>query len=308
MKIKFLIMLTTFHLASCQENDTKKCPESGFCINDASLYYNQKPIAIGDKVEDFANALGKQDRIVKDSVGGQVITDYYWDAKKLKANSHPANDFVMLIPMVKSDSGEGYVEDFSGEGYVKYKNIGEIEKKYGKFDRVDKKEMPLDVTEFYVWDKLGVNMAVHNGIVEQVNIYPIPLFWATDLDLTDKTASVEGPELPYREPNDEVISKRQDDKKLFNRYPKGIYEGNFSFDGNIINIKEIGNKGWEKAIAKLKIQGEEYDPPGDSEGWSRFLKPSYDLYAEIKRYNGRRQNQDLDLIKSIEIYRVVDAK
>ena len=70
----------------------------------------------------------------------------------------------------------------------------------------------------------------------------------------------------------------------------------------------VNGRSWEKAIAKLKIQGEEDDPPGDSEGWSRFLKPSYDLYAEIKRYNGRRQNQDLDLIKSIEIYRVVDAK
>ena len=108
----------------------------------------------------------------------------------------------------------------------------------------------------------------------------------------------------------ETKEKRKNDKWFFNRRPKKEYAGNFTFNGKTINLKKVGYTGWEKGIEGLGIAGSDYDPPGDSPQWSRWIRVHSDMYLTLSRFNNENEYRALsrdkvgefDCVKDIVIW------
>ncbi|OWP74003.1 DUF7738 domain-containing protein, partial [Flavobacterium oreochromis] len=170
-------------------------------------------------------------------------------------------------------------------------SIEEVIKKYGKYDEYKEDKVDLTISKFYVWDNLGISVWIKSlDKIGQINIYPI---------LSSKTYFYD--------------MTKEDDNAVFKRHPLKEYKGNFTYNHRTVNLSKVGYTGWEKFTDGLKINGVDFDPPGDSKTMSRWIKKTDDLYVSINRYTNEEEYQEglrvqdngkIDGIKSIEIWSV----
>ncbi|SHG35927.1 DUF7738 domain-containing protein [Chryseobacterium vrystaatense] len=295
-KIKYNLIFLLFimiQLVSCQNKNTTECPEEGFCISNKKLFYNQKPLALGMPIEKFIEAVGKYDRKIEHSIGGEIYKEWYWKKQKYEAYTSKGK----ITFRLKENE------------YKEYSNIEEIIKKYGKYDSTNVEKVATDISTFYVWDKLGFNVWVDKGMVEQINISPIHKTKMFELKQSDEEILAKGLLLDGSEPTDE---EKKNYNAIMARQPKSEFKGNITYNGNTADFSKIGYKDWQKAVSSLKIAGSDFDPPGDSEGWSRWIKEDYELYVTLKRFNNKnggldtpnkKKVGDIDGVESIEIWR-----
>jgi hypothetical protein len=257
-----LIAFVMSNLVSCQEKtNNKTIYEKGFVIQDTLLYYNQKPLAFGDPIEKFVAAMGKYDREVIDSSGGNINKSWDWKKSGYEAYVDDNNKIKVFNVNINDASIE-----------KEYNTIEEVIKKIGKFDSYKEDKQPVDISKTLVWDKLGVILGVNeknntiSGIVIQT-IHPKKTF-----DPNDSPES-----------NSSLLSKND---------PKEEYKGSFTYNGNTVNFKELDYNSWDKVVAGLKIAGDDFDPPGDSKSWSREIRESFNsmmvyIYRISNQYDGR---------------------
>ena len=278
-KIIFIIVIMS-NLVSCQEKvNNKNIYEKGFVVQDTLLYYNQKPLAFGDHVDKFIAALGKYDREVIDSSGGKTNKSWDWKKSGYEAYVNDNNKIKVFNSKINELNAGG-----------EYNTIEEVIKKYGKFDSFKEDKHPLIIRKTLVWDNLGVkiNIDQETNLVEGLGIQIMHITKTRDFDMTDM----------------------ENDVPIFKRQPKQEYTGSFTYNGNTINFKELGHNSWDKAIAGLKIGGEDFDPPGDSKSWSREIRESYkSMMVFIERFSNQHDGAEikpkvlLDGIKDISITR-----
>lgn len=230
------------NLASCQNKSPKKtsCNQDGFCIQDSSLFYNKHIITIGQSVNEFANAAGKPDRIVTDSSGGNTIKSWKWNKSGFNAYLNEKNK----IEVYNMNINDSNIEK-------EYSSIEEVVKILGKFDQFKEEKVPTDVRKYYIWDHLGIEIYV----TEKDEINSIFL----NTLHPNKTKEITKQELE----NTDLI---------YNNTPKEEYKGLFTYNGHTIDFGKIGYDNWFKTVKDLKIEGESYDPPGDSKQWSRIIR------------------------------------
>jgi hypothetical protein len=297
--LKIIVLLTCMQLASCQ---TKR--ETGFVLEKKKLYYNNKEIALGMPVEKFTDAMGMYDRIVIDSSGGFTNRTWYWIKLRGEAYENEENKIVYVNP---------YIED---KNEKEYNSIKELVNVLGKYDSIEEKKSPLRIEKLFIWDELGVTLAADRGndkLIGNIHLqtlYPTK-FENLDLGLIKSLEEERG--LPITK---EVKERRENDKKNIRQSPKKEYTGNFTYNGRTINLKNIGSTGWEKAIKGLSINNSDYDPPGDSPQWSRWIRQSSDMYITFERFSnmddynwGEPDKEDvgnLDCIRSIVIWNNTD--
>ena len=273
------------NLVSCQDKKKNECTQSGFCVQDTLLYYNQKQIYLGMPSDKFVEALGKYDREVIDSSGGEIIRDYFWKKKMISVNKHSDNNYFRIAKMKKDAETSEITEDYN-EKTVQVKTLEEIIKKYGKFDSYTEEKSPLRINKFYIWDKIGIDIAVNVKTEEIENIFIQTL-------LVKKIMKID--------------MESENDIKIFNKSPKQEYKGNFTYNGNTVNLKEVGYENWETIVSKLKISGESYNPPGDSPNWSRVIRESDNLNLTMERFtnllNEVKPKDKIDGIKGISIWK-----
>ena len=302
-EIKIIFLLAFFQLSSCQ---TKK--QSGFVIQDSKLYYNSKEIALGMPIEKFTDAMGMYDRIDIDSSDVSVVKNYFWKTKLINVNKHSDNDYFTIIKMIR-DKITGEISEDT-ESYKKVKTLEEIISKYGKYDSIKEEKTPLRIQKLFIWDKLGITLAADTGndkVIGNIHLqtlYPSK-FEELDLGLVKNFEEQNG--FPLTK---EVKEKRENDKENIRKSPKEEYTGNFTYNGHTINIKDIGYTGWQKAVKALKIEGSDFDPPGDSPAWSRLIRQSGEMYITLERFSNENESGELrpdkvgkfDCIESIVIW------
>lgn len=295
--LKIIVLLACIQLASCQ---TKR--ETGFVLEKKKLYYNNKEIALGMPVEQFTEAMGMYDRINIDSSGGFTSRRWHWKKEKYRA-------------YFDSDEKK-YIIFLNNENLIRFETMEEMISKYGKYDSIEEKKSPLRIDKFFIWDELGVTLAADRGnnkLIGNIHLqtlYPTK-FENLDLGLVKSLEEERG--LPITK---EVKERRENDKKNILQSPKKEYTGNFTYNGRTINLKNIGYTGWEKAIKGLSINNSDYDPPGDSPQWSRWIRQSSDMYITFERFSnmdeynwGEPDKEDvgnLDCIRSIVIWNNTD--
>ena len=259
------------NLVSCQDKKKNECTQSGFCVQDTLLYYNQKQIYLGMPSDKFVDALGKYDREVIDSSGGFTSRTWKWEKLDCEAYENENNKIVFLNTKVGSE---------------KFNTMQEVIKKYGKFDSYTEEKSPLRINKFYIWDKIGIDIAVNVKTEEVENIFIQTL-------LVKKIMKID--------------MESENDIKIFNKSPKQEYKGNFTYNGNTVNLKEVGYENWETIVSKLKISGESYNPPGDSPNWSRVIRESDNLNLTMERFtnllNEVKPKDKIDGIKGISIWK-----
>ncbi|WP_445297853.1 DUF7738 domain-containing protein [Flavobacterium oreochromis] len=152
--------------------------------------------------------------------------------------------------------------------YLEYNSIEEVIKKYGKYDEYKEEKQPLNVRKYYIWDKLGF-YAYTNQENFLKSIY-INIFHPNKINVVSK-------------------EQIQDPHLIYNNTPNGEYKGMFTYDGHTVDFSKMGYDNWFKTIKELKIEGEQYDPPGDSKKWSRIITED-NLTIEIFRHNNSISN------------------
>lgn len=285
-KIKYNLIFLLFimiQLVGCQNKNTTDCPEEGFCISSKKLFYNQKPLALGMPIEKFIEAIGKYDRKIEYSTGGETYKEWYWEKQKYDAYTSKGKITFRL----------------NENEYKEYSNIEEIIKKYGKYDSIRIEEVPTNVRTFYVWDKLGISMAESNGVISTINLYPLHILKTMDLNLETGSTYFDG--FQNAKVTQEILDTRKNDKAIFDRMPKQEFKGKFTYDGNTVDFGKIGNTDWDKVVSGLKISGSDFDPAGDSQNWSREIREGYDLYTTIDRYSNAQESGKLSAKKTGKI-------
>ncbi|MDI9312474.1 MAG: hypothetical protein QM535_19850, partial [Limnohabitans sp.] len=132
LRLCFFVMMT--NLASCQnKGQNKEINPQGFCIQDASIYYNGQQFEVVGMVDNFVKIAGQPDRIVVDSLGGNTNKSWVWNKNKYKAY----NDGNIVVIRLEDSK------------YEEYNSINQIVKKYGKFDEYKEDKQPLDVRTYY---------------------------------------------------------------------------------------------------------------------------------------------------------------
>ena len=294
MKILKIITLITFvQLMNCQSKQEKKM-ESGFVIQEGKLYYDSKEIALGMPIEKFTDAMGMYDRIDIDSSGGFTSRRWLWTKD---------NYYAFYLKEEKK-----YSFYLNNEESI-YDSMEEIVSKYGKYDSIEEIKSPLLIDKLFIWDKLGISLSAYpeTNIVGNIHIQTLHVtkYWELDLGLVKNFEEQNG--FPLTK---EVKEKRKQDKEHFEEAPKEEYKGNFTYNGNTINLKEIGYKDWDKGVKGLGIEGPDFDPPGDSSTSSRWIKDDYDMYVTLERFSNAEEFEGLspdkvgkfDCIKSIVIW------
>ncbi|MFD2908247.1 hypothetical protein ACFSX9_05815 [Flavobacterium ardleyense] len=299
------VLLACIQLASCQTNK-----ETGFVLEKNKLYYNSKEIALGMPVEKFTDAMGMYDRIDIDSSGGEIIKNYFWKNKLIRVNKHSKNDFY-YIAKLKIDKKTGKLindYNFSLEEEVSF---DAILVKYGNYDSIKEDKTSLRISKFFIWDELGISLAAYpeTNVVGNIFIQTLHITKFRELDL----GLVKTRDEQYgHPPTKEILNTRENDIAIYERRPKKEYKGNFTYNGKTINLKQIGNTDWEKGIKGLGIDNSDYDPPGDSPQWSRWIRKSSDLNVTFQRFSNmdeydwsepkREDIGDLDCIQNIVIW------
>ncbi|OCA76914.1 hypothetical protein BBI01_00155 [Chryseobacterium artocarpi] len=297
-KINNLILLIIImtQTISCQEKANKN--NNSFQIDKKEIFYNDKKIHLGMPIEEFAKIVNSEYRVAKYSIPER--TDKVWTWK---------------------DGGEAYVND---SGKIKYYNVNtnddslekeynsieELVKKVGNYENFKEEKVSGQEQIFYVWDKLGFNVAVHDNTVGQINLYPI----AFTKRETEYKLRVPGPPMPQSD--DYILTDDKTDVEnyqvMLERQPKTEFKGTFSYDGNTADFAKIGYTDYNKMVKDLHIEGSSYDPPGDSKGWGRKIWLNYDnCLIDIRRYNNdgktiKDKVGKIDGVLSIEIWRFTD--
>ena len=122
---------------------------------------------------------------------------------------------------------------------------------------------------FYVWDKLGFNVAIDEktNTVNQINLYPIQY---TKLNIEYKLIDMnKGPQIANESSSIEYVDpsekwKVDNYQVLLERQPKEEFKGKFTYDGNTADFSKIGYTDWEKMVSDLHVGSSDYDPAGDS--------------------------------------------
>ena len=296
-QIKIILLVTFVQLVSCQ---TKK--ETGFVLEKKKLYYNSKEISLGMPIEKFTEAMGMYDRIDIDSSGGFTNRRWHWTEKKYRAYFN--------------DDKKKYVIFLNNEDKSNFDTMEELISKYGKYDSIEEQKTPWRVDKLFIWDELGITLAADRGNDKLIGNIHLQTLYPTkfeELDLGLVKTYEEERGLPVSK---EVKERRENDKENIRKSPKKEYTGNFTYNGKTINLKEIGYTSWEKAIERLGIDNSDYDPPGDSPQWSRWIRQSSDLYVTFERFSNmdeydwsepkREDVGDLDCFRSIVIWNSTD--
>ena len=281
-----IIVFIMTQFISCQDKNTEQCPKEGFCVQDTLLYYNQQPLTLGASIEDFVETMGKYDRKIEDSTGGAEIYDYFWNTKLIMVNKHFNNDYFTLVKMKIDNETGKQIEDTNAD-YVKYKSLEEIIKKYGKYDSIKIDNVPVRTTFFYVWDQLGVSISTDKNGKHVGNIFLQTLHYSKYTNPKNKKV-IEG--LLPRPETDEDRAEMAEYIKTVSEYPKNEYKGKFTYNKHTVDFSTLDDENWDKVVKGLKISGERYDPPGDSENWSREIRATYDLYINLGRANSTRDH------------------
>lgn len=300
----------------CQEKASKN--ENHFSIVNEKIYYNEVEVVLGMPIEEFEKIINSDYRIAKYSNDGGIHKDWYWMTKKLHATTSVNSEGEEIISVIKikkySTDEDTYIDDLS-ENYIDYNSIDEIVKKYGKFDSLKIDKVDTITSTFYVFDQLGFNVAVNgkDNTVSQINLYPISY-----------SKTILEPKFNYFVPDTEKDKFISTDNKIdvenykvmLERQPKIEFKGKFSYNKNTADFSKIGNTGWKKMVSDLEIGSSTYDPPGDSEGWSREIREDFDrCIVNIYRYNNEKEGfhepskkgvGKIDGVKSIEIFRFTD--
>lgn len=309
-KINNLILLIIImtQTISCQEKTSKNT--NSFQIDKKEIFYNDKKIHLGMPIEEFAKIVNSEYRIAKYSLPGNKTTFYYWKTKKIHV-TESINYFDVKGLEIDEKTGE-FFPNWKDDApkFPKYNSLSEVIKKYGKYDTLKVQETPSQEQTFYVWDKLGFNVAVHDNTVGQINLYPI----AFTKRETEYRLRVPGP--PMRQSDDYILTDDKTDVEnyqvMLERQPKTEFKGTFSYDGNTADFAKIGYTDYNKMVKDLHIEGSSYDPPGDSKAWGRKIWLSYDnCLVDIRRYNNdgttiKNKVGKMDGVLSIEIWRFTD--
>ena len=227
------------NLASCQNKSQsiEISNSQGFYIQDSLTYYNGKRFDIAGSVKDLINIVGKPDRTVIDSSGGNTNKSWKWNKTGDEAYI-VKNKKVKVFNINSIDSGK------------EYNSIEEAVNKLGKFDEYKENKQPLDIRKYYIWDKLGIEVYVTPK--EEINcIYLHTLHYS-------KTKLISKEELE----NTDLV---------YNNAPKQEYKGMFTYNGHSVDFSKMGYDNWFKTVKDLNMEGESYDPPGDSKEWSRII-------------------------------------
>ncbi|WP_131327907.1 DUF7738 domain-containing protein [Chryseobacterium vrystaatense] len=299
-KLFTLFLSSMVYLISCQEKTVSN--DNHFRIEKKEILYNDKKIYLGMPIEEFIQSINSEYRVAKYSLNER--TDKSWSWK---------------------DGGEAYLND---NGKIKYFNINinndalekeynsieEIVKKVGQYENFKEKKVPSEESIFYVWDKLGFNVAVHDNTVGQINMYPIH-YTKRNIEYKLRTA---GPPKAKSDVYIEIDDKTnvENYKVMLERQPKTEFKGKFTYDGRTADFSKIGYTGWNTMVKDLDIAGSSYDPPGDSKGWGRKIWLNYDnCLIDIKRYNNDNESTGspskdkvgkIDGVQAIEIWRFTE--
>lgn len=234
-----IVIVIMSNLASCQNKSQPKGISNslGFCIQDSLTYYNGQKFNIVGPIKDFIDIAGKPDRTVIDSSGGNINKSWKWNKTGDEAYINK-NKKVEVFNIKNINPGK------------EYNNIEEVVKILGKFDEYKEDKIPLDIRKYYVWDKLGIEIYVTEK--DEINcIYLHTLHYS-------KTKEISKEELE----NTDLV---------YNNAPKQEYKGMFTYNGNTVDFSKMGYDNWFKTVKGLNIEGESYDPPGDSKEWSRII-------------------------------------
>ncbi|SHI87875.1 DUF7738 domain-containing protein [Flavobacterium terrae] len=233
--------LIVSNLVSCQnKSQPKQISNSlGFYIQDSLTYYNGQKFNIVGPIKDFVDIIGKADRIVIDSSGGNTNKSWKWNKSGFYAFLN------------KRKKVEVYNLNIDNPKIEKeYNNIDEAVKVLGNFDEYKEDKIPLDIRKYHVWDKLGIEVYVTEK--DEINcIYLHTLHYS-------KTKEISKEELE----NTDLV---------YNNAPKQEYKGMFTYNGHTVDFSKMGYDNWFKTVKGLNIEGESYEPPGDSKEWSRII-------------------------------------
>jgi hypothetical protein len=310
-----LIILMMTQTISCQEK-AAKTNENHFLIKGEEIFYNDNKVTLGMPIDDFIKIVNSEHRIAKYSIAGGEHKEWFWKGKLHATTDTDKNgkEIVSVIKM-KKYNGEQYIDDLS-ENYQDFSSIEDVIKKYGKYDSVKVEKVPDQESNFYVFDKLGFNVAIDekNNTVSQINIYPLPynkLYKEVKVrDITKGIGVGDDPLIQYVDADKKVDADNY--KVMLERQPKTVFKGKFTYNDNTADFSLLNDKDWSKVVKDLKITGSDYNPPGDSKGWSRQIRADYEhCMIDIIRFNNKSYSLDspsaedvgeIDFVKSIEIW------
>lgn len=295
-----LIILMMTQTISCQEK-AAKTNENHFLIRGKEIFYNDNKIALGMPVEDFVKIVNSESRIAKYLLPGRSAKVWSW---KNGAEAYTSDGKITYM----NTNGD----------YFDYKNIEEIIKKYGKYDSLKVEKVPDQESNFYVFDKLGFNVAIDetNNTVSQINIYPLPynkIYKEVKVrDIMKGIGGADDPLIQYVDADKKVDADNY--KVMLERQPKTAFKGRFTYNDNTADFSLFNTKDWNKVVKDLKITGSDYNPPGDSKGWSRQIRADYEqCMVDIIRFTNKdpyafydtpsaKDVGEIDFVKSIEIW------
>ena len=308
-RIKFktllFMVLIISNVVSCQDKKNEICTTTGFCIQDTLLYYNQKHIALGMPINKFEEAMGKYDRILVDEGDGGIHVEWIWKKKLIKVTKgidRETGKKIFWLEKMNHNQVTGELEIDNHKELMKYESFDKIVKKYGKNDSIYNKKKSIDKVEFYVWDNLGVTLRVEENKAIQIDVYTAPLKITRNENFNEYKKNKD--DIKMSGPIYELKREEKRLKFVIDSYPKQIYTGNFSYEKNTISFKDWKILTWKTAIKTLDIEGSNFDPPGDSDEWSRYIKEGYELFVDINRY----KDQQNDIIGEITLFNKSDAK
>lgn len=312
-----LIILIMTQTISCQEKITT-ANENHFVIKGKEIFYNDNKVTLGMSIKDFVKIVNSEYRIAKYSVKGGAHKEWFWKGKLHATTGTDKNgkEIISVIKMKKYND-ERYIDDLS-ENYQDFSSIDEVIKKYGKYDSINVEKTPDQESNFYVFDKLGFNVAIDekNNTVSQINIYPLPY---NKIYKELKVRDISKGNIPDNNSLIQYVSadekwKADDYKVMLERQPKTVFKGKFTYNGNTADFSLFNTKDWSKVVKDLKITGSDYNPPGDSKEWGRQIRADYEqCMIDITRFNNKSYTffdtplaedvGEIDFVKSIEIWR-----
>lgn len=310
--------MTMTQTISCQNSDLKA--DNEFRIEKKAIFYNGEKILLGMPVETFNKVAGGDFRIARYVIPGKKTTLYYWISKKLHVTESENYFDVKELEIDETTGSFSPNWRDNAPEFPQFKSLAEVISRYGNYDSLKIEEAPRQEFVFYVWDEKGFNVAIDESAntVSQINIYPLHLTKTTlEPRLRADGVRIDTSDKAYFETDE--ADKVENYKIILERHPKNEFKGKFTYNGNTADFSGLNYTDWDKAVAALKIEGSEYDPPGDSKRWSREIREDYDsCMVDIIRFNNEikganapslQKTGKIDFIESIQIwYRQEEAK
>lgn len=291
---------------SCQEKSITN--ENHFLIKGKEIFYNNKKITLGMPIQDLIKIVNSEHRIANYFVKGRIAKVWTW---KDGGEAFTNDDGKIVYSHNDKNLNNGPLDqDFD--------SVDEIVKIVGKYDSFTEERLSGGLaSSFYVFDKLGFNIAIDekNNTVSQINIYPL-IF--NKLYKEIRVADISKGVLPVSNSLIQYVGadekgKVDDYKVMLERQPKTVFKGKFTYNDNTADFSLLHEKDWSKVVKDLKITGSDYNPPGDSKGWSRQIRADYEqCMIDIIRFNNKsytffdtpsaEEVGEIDFVKSIEIW------